>query len=69
MSTPPAGNKPLPEVIPPPTYAPSFMAAGIVFLVWGFLTKLLVTLAGIVLMIVSLVLWLREIRNDWENEK
>lgn len=59
-------SKPLPEIIPPPTYSPSFMAAGVVFLVWGFLTHWVVTLVGIGFILASLITWLKSIRQDWK---
>ncbi len=59
-------NKPLPEIIPPPTYSPSFMAAGIVFLLWGFLTHWVVSLVGLSFLAFALGSWLKSIRKDWK---
>lgn len=59
-------NKPQPEIIPPPTYAPALMACGIVFLVWGPITLWLVSVVGLGFMIASITLWLKEIRKDWK---
>jgi len=59
-------NKPLPEIIPPPTYAPAFFASGIVLMVWGPLTIWLVSLVGVAFIIGSLIAWVRAIRKDWK---
>ena len=59
-------NKPLPEIIPPPTYAPALMSCGIVFLVWGLISLWVVSLVGLAFMIFSMTLWLRDIRKDWK---
>ncbi|MDE1171450.1 MAG: hypothetical protein PW734_09625 [Verrucomicrobium sp.] len=60
-------NKPQPELIPPPTFSPIFMSAGIVFLVWGFTTHWLVSLTGLAFMIASICIWISEIRKDWRT--
>ena len=62
-------NKPLPEIIPPPTYAPAFFASGIVLLVWGPLTIWFVSLVGLAFILCSLAAWIRAIRKDWRINK
>ena len=60
-------SKPLPEIIPPPTFAPVFFSAGIVFLAWGPLTSWIVSAAGLGLILLSLRIWLGELRKDWKK--
>jgi len=62
-------NKPLPELIPPPTYAPALMAAGIVLLFWGPVTIWIVSVAGVGFIIGSLIIWIKAIRKDWNIKK
>ena len=54
-------NAPLPEKIPPPTYAPVFLALGITFLLFGILSSYVFSAAGLVLMAVSISKWMEEL--------
>ncbi len=60
-------SKPLPEVIPPPTFCPVFFSAGIVFLAWGPLTSWVLSAVGFGLIILALRIWLGELRKDWKK--
>lgn len=53
-----------PEVLPAPTYWPFFLALGIVFLGWGLLTTWLFSVAGFIIMIVSLIGWINILRHE-----
>jgi hypothetical protein len=54
-------SAPLPEKIPPPTYAPVFLALGITFLLFGVLSSYVFSAAGLVLMAVSISKWVGEL--------
>ncbi len=53
-----------PEVLPEPTYWPFFLALGIVFLGWGLLTTWLISLAGFIIIIISLTGWINILRHE-----
>jgi hypothetical protein len=54
-------SAPLPEKNPPPTYAPAFLALGITFLLFGVLSSYVFSVAGFVLMVVSISKWVGEL--------
>lgn len=60
-------GKPRPYVIPRGTYWPAMMAFGITFLLWGFVTSIVVFGAGFVLFAVSLAGWIGEMRHEQEE--
>jgi hypothetical protein len=51
----------LPEKIPPPTYAPAFLALGITFLLFGVVSSYVFSAAGVVLMAVAISKWIGEL--------
>ena len=53
-----------PEVLPEPTYWPFFLAMGIAFLGWGILTTWLISLAGFIVLVVSLIGWINILRHE-----
>ena len=53
-----------PEVLPEPTYLPFFFAMGIAFLGWGLLTTWLISLAGFIILIISLTGWINILRHE-----
>ncbi len=53
-----------PEIIPDSTYWPLALAFGITFLLWGFLTSLIVSGVGFVFMIISLAGWIQELNYE-----
>ncbi len=53
-----------PEKLPKPTYWPFFLAMGIMFLAWGLLTIWLISLAGLIIFIISLAGWINDLRNE-----
>jgi hypothetical protein len=55
------GSTPLPESIPRATIWPAVLALGIVAGVWGVLTSLYMTVVGIIVSIVGIGGWIREI--------
>ena len=54
------GNKPAPEQLASPTYAPVLMAAGILCLLWGVVTSWLLSLVGLGAVIGAAVRWTRD---------
>ena len=54
-------STPLPEKIPPPTYAPAFLALGITFLLFGVVSSYVFSAAGVVLIVVSISKWVGEL--------
>lgn len=69
-STPPAAGSradwsiPKPELIPRPTYFPAAMAFGLTFLLWGLVSSPVVLGVGFVVVAVSLVGWIGEMRHE-----
>lgn len=53
-----------PEVLPKPTYWPFFLAMGITFLGWGLLTTWLISLAGFIVLVISLIGWINILRHE-----
>ena len=53
------GHTPLPQ----PTYWPAVMALGIVFLAWGLVTSVLISVVGLILFALALAGWIRELRH------
>jgi hypothetical protein len=68
MSTPVDPKKdwgrPKPEKLPPPTYMPVVLAAGIVFFVWGLVFSLWFVALGVVLMVLAFAGWVRALQQD-----
>ncbi|MGD0674409.1 MAG: hypothetical protein ABSC94_03270 [Polyangiaceae bacterium] len=50
--------------MPRPTYFPASMAFGITFLMWGIVTSPALLAAGGLIVVVSLVGWIGEMRHD-----
>lgn len=50
--------------IPSPTYWPMVLALGIAVFFWGFMTMLLVNLIGLALIVVALIGWIGEVRDE-----
>ena len=61
---PPGWNRPLPEHVPRPTYWPVVLALGVAFIFWGFLTSLLITAVGVVLLAIALGGWIGELTHE-----
>lgn len=53
-----------PEHLPKPTYYPFFLALGLMFLGWGLLTTWLISLAGFIVFIISLIGWINNMRHE-----
>jgi hypothetical protein len=53
-------SAPLPEKIPPSTYAPVFLALGITLLLFGIVSSYVFSAAGLILMAVSMSKWVGE---------
>ncbi len=57
-------SKPLPEHLVKPTYWPQVLALSIAFLLWGVIDNLIISYIGLVLFILALANWIRELRHD-----
>jgi hypothetical protein len=55
---------PRPERIPRPTYHPAALAFGITLLLWGLVTSPVVLGVGFLVVVVSLVGWIGEMRHE-----
>lgn len=53
-----------PEKLPEPTYWPFFLALGIMFMAWGLLTIWLISVAGLIVFIISLAGWINILRHE-----
>ena len=56
-----------PAIVPRPTYWPAGTALGIAFLFWGIVTSPVVAGAGAIVLIVSLIGWIGEMRHEPEG--
>ena len=52
----------VPEDIPSPTIWPVGLAFGILFIFWGFIASLGLTIAGVIITIVSLSGWIADLK-------
>lgn len=55
-----------PAVVPRPTYWPAGTAFGIAFLFWGIVTSPVVAGAGGLVVVISLIGWIGEMRHERE---
>lgn len=62
-------NKPQPEQLPEPTYWPFFTALGVVLLLWGILTNIVISLIGLATFIVALGGWLTDLYHENKQEQ
>ena len=53
-----------PQKLPKPTYWPFFLAMGIMFMAWGLVTFWLISLAGFVVFVISLIGWINILRHE-----
>ena len=58
---PPAGEE---FHLPGPSFLPIFMAVGITLAVIGITIQVLITVVGAIIFLVTLVRWLREVREE-----
>lgn len=61
-------NKAEPQNLPKPTYWPFLTALGIVILLWGILTNIVVSAIGFLLMVISLGGWLSDLYREIKSE-
>lgn len=66
-----SGNPPKPGNVAQPTYWPLILAVGITMFAWGWVTTLLFTALGLILIIAAIVNWIGDIRHDrgYEQER
>jgi hypothetical protein len=53
-----------PEILPESTYWPVILSFGTSLLVWGFLTSLILSVAGVLFIGISLAGWISELNNE-----
>lgn len=58
-----------PSVLPSTSYWPFFMAVGMLFLGWGLLTSWIFSLAGLIVLMISLAGWINLMRHERRNKK
>lgn len=63
----PGWSRPKPEVIPEPTYWPATFGLGIAFLMWGFISNIFVWGMGFILLVVAIVGWIGDLRNEFKS--
>lgn len=61
---PPGWHMAQPEKLPQPTYWPAAMALGVVFVFWGIVTTLAISVVGLLLTAVALGGWIGELRHE-----
>jgi hypothetical protein len=54
-------SSPLPEKNPPPTYAPVFLALGIIFGLFGIVSSYVFSAAGVILIAAAIAKWVGEL--------
>jgi len=60
----PEAVKAKPVQLPNPTYWPFFTAMGLLFMGWGLLSLWLVSVAGFIVFIISLIGWINLMRHE-----
>ncbi|MEJ2053239.1 MAG: DUF3040 domain-containing protein [Calditrichaceae bacterium] len=53
-----------PEKLPRLTFWPIVLAAGVVFLFWGFITSIIISIVGFVVMALALYGWIGEFSDE-----
>ena len=57
-------STPRPEHLPPPTYTPAIVAAGLVLMAWGAVTTVALVMLGVLLLAFGIVSWIMEMRRE-----
>lgn len=60
---PPGWNRARPERVPRPTYWPVVVALSLTLIFWGAVSALAISVAGLVLLTISLAGWIGELRH------
>ncbi|MGB7786054.1 MAG: hypothetical protein WBL27_08145 [Salinimicrobium sp.] len=58
-----------PQRLPEPTYWPFMLALGIVVLLWGILTNIIVSMVGFVVFIIALAGWLKDLYKEVKTKE
>lgn len=53
--------------VPEPTYAPLFLAIGMMCMLWGIVTTPLLSLVGGILFAIAITKWIGEVRHEHRN--
>ena len=57
-------QKPDPEIIPEPTIWPLALAFGLLFMLWGLITIIVLTFVGVILFGLGLAGWINDLKPD-----
>lgn len=61
-------NKAQPENLPHPTYWPITLAMGVTFFFWGFVTSIIISLVGIVVITIAMIGWISVLRSEFNHK-
>jgi hypothetical protein len=64
----PGWNRPQPEKLPEPTAWPAGLALAVTLVLWGLVSSLILSGVGLVLFVLALAGWIREIRHERSQE-
>lgn len=53
-----------PEELPEPTFWPITLAVGVTFVFWGFVTSLIISGLGLIVLGIAVAGWISELGND-----
>ncbi len=57
-------NPALPEKLPAPSFWPVTLAFGVIFFFWGFITSLIISGVGLVVMGFAIAGWIGDMNNE-----
>lgn len=66
-ATPPENpdiNAAQPEKLPEPTFWPITLAAGLMFLFWGFTTSLIISGLGFIIVVIAIIGWIGDLGDE-----
>ncbi|HKI44310.1 MAG TPA: cytochrome c oxidase subunit 4 [Balneolales bacterium] len=61
-------NNAQPEHLPHPTYWPIILALGVTFFFWGFVTSIVISLVGIVVITIAMTGWVSVLREEFHHQ-
>jgi hypothetical protein len=64
MNPPPDWNTPKPDALAKPTWWPAALAFGVTLTAWGLIAAAIVLAVGLVVVIMSLAGWIRDICHE-----
>lgn len=58
-----------PQRLPQPTYWPFMLALGIVVLLWGILTNIIVSIVGFFVFVIALAGWIKDLYKEAKTQE